>query len=78
MNYGDVGRTVQFEWSDGAPGDCDGFWRRFLKIGNKLLVFGTRDSHPYYRTSICLPTKFLCDADEDLKTLGPGKPPRKD
>ena len=74
---GGLRTTVEFEWRDGSHGDCDGFWPQLLKVGNKLLVFGTGDSQGYYRTSICLPTKFLTDADEDLKELGPGRPPRK-
>ena len=75
---GDLGKTVEFEWRDGSHGDCNGFWPQFLKVGNKLLVFGTSDSHGFYRTSICLPTRFVSDVAEDLKELGPGKPPRKD
>jgi hypothetical protein len=75
---GDLGGTVQFEWRDGTHGDCNGFWPNLLKVGNKLLVFGTQDNRGFYRASICLPAKLIGEADEELKELGPGKPPRKD
>ena len=74
---GDLGTTIRFAWQE-ERGDCWGFWPQLLKVGNKLLVFGTRDSCGYYQTNICLPTKLLSEAKEDLKQPGPGQLPRKD
>ena len=73
---GNTGEEVQVEWREGNHGDCNGFWPKFLKVGNKLLVFATGNDG-VYRTSICLPTKFVDQAEADLRELGPGKPPGK-
>lgn len=75
---GNPGSSVEFEWRDGSHGDCDGFWPKLLKVGNKLLVFGTGDSRGIYHANICLPQKPISESEEDLKELGPGTPPRKD
>src|SRR5690349_13294890 len=36
---GNIGSLVEVEWRDGSRGDCNGFWPKFLKVGNELLVF---------------------------------------
>jgi len=75
---GELSPQVEVQWRDGSQGDCDGFWPDQLKIGQKLLVLARRSSFlSMYKTNICLPTQPVVDADEDLKELGPGRPPRK-
>lgn len=72
---GNPGEAIQVEWREGNHGDCNGFWPKFLKVGNKLLVFASGNDG-FHRTSICLPTKFTDDAESELRELGPGKPPK--
>jgi hypothetical protein len=48
-----------------------------MKFGNQMLVFGGRGSRGFYRTSICLPTELVSEADQELKDLGAGPPPGK-
>jgi hypothetical protein len=74
---GNVGAIVRLQWRDGSRGDCNGFWPELLKVGNKMLVFGSPTRFGRYRTSICLPTKLTTDANEELRELGPGKPPAR-
>ena len=73
---GNLGADIEVEWREGDNGDCNGFWTEYLKIGNELLVFATRGAGGIYRTSICLPTKFVAEAQTELHELGPGSPPR--
>ena len=75
---GNLGPLIEFEWRDGTHGDCDGFWPKLLQVGSKLQVFGKRNHRGYYSAHICLPQKFLNDAETDLKELGPGTLPSKD
>ena len=72
---GSVGSSIEIEWRLGDGGDCDGFWTRDLKIGNELLVFAKRGRDGIYRTTICLPTTLVAISQEQLRELGPGKPP---
>jgi hypothetical protein len=71
---GNLGVDVEVEWREGNHGDCNGFWPKYLKVGNELLVFA-RGAGGIYRTSICLPTKFVAEAQVELQELGPGSPP---
>jgi hypothetical protein len=72
---GNRGADVEIEWREGDRGDCNGFWPKYLKVGNELLVFATRGAGGIYRTSICLPTKLVAEAQTELHDLGPGSPP---
>ncbi len=74
---GNLASYVEVEWRDGSQGDCNGFWPKFLKVGNKLLVFARRGGDGIYRTRICLPVKFLASAEGDPGELGPAEPRRK-
>jgi|HubBroStandDraft_5_1064220.scaffolds.fasta_scaffold520679_2 hypothetical protein len=75
---GNPERHVQFEWRDGTHGDCDGFWPQLLQVGSKMVVFGRKGGFRIYHANICLPQKLVDEADDYLKELGPGKPPRHD
>ena len=75
---GNPERDVQFEWRDGTHGDCDGFWPQLLQVGSKMVVFGRKGGFRIYHANICLPQKLVDEADDYLKELGPGKPPRHD
>ena len=74
---GHLGKKVSIEWRDGSRGDCNGFWPDQLRIGNKLLVFARRYPFATYKTRICLPTKLVSEAQQELEDLGPGQPLRK-
>jgi hypothetical protein len=61
---------------------CWGFWPRFLKVGNELLVYATRwpgDSSGtfLYMTNICSRTAFV-EGNKDLDYLGAGFEPQSE
>ena len=54
---------------------CWGFWPSYLKVGEDLLVYAVRFEGEYF-TAICGDHKPAKYAEQDFKTLGPGKEPQ--
>jgi hypothetical protein len=71
---GPVGEQFVVQWRRGDSGDCNGFWSNQLKVGAELIVFASRRGG-VYRTDICLPTKLVSDAADEIAALGPGRKP---
>lgn len=73
---GEVGQSFEMSAVEETAA-CWGFWPSFLKVGNDLLVFAARfQGGTEYVTNICSRTRLAKDANDDLKRLGIGEPPK--